>query len=506
MPELCGRDGFRPWSRSVKQVETATVSLKKCDRLMARTRTVYLCQSCGGETLKWQGRCPHCGSWNTLTEQRAERTGADARTAVPGRALAFEKLSGPVTRPPRLKTGIGELDRPLGGGLVPGSVVLLGGDPGIGKSTLVLQALAAMARCGGRALYVTGEESPAQIQMRGERLGVSDAPLALLAATDVGDILASWRASEGFDVICVDSIQTLHLAGIEAAPGTVTQLRASADLLIREAKARGAALILIGHVTKDGQLAGPRLLEHMVDVVLYFEGERGHEYRILRAVKNRFGATDEIGVFEMTAGGLTGVANPSRLFLPHAASEAPGTVVFAGMEGSRALLCEIQALVADANPGSPRRAVVGWDAARLAMVLAVLDARAGLGLARYDVYLNVAGGLRIRDPAADLAVAAALVSALTGRRLPGRPVVFGELALTGEIRPVAHRQARLKEAAKLGFDQALIPALGERRRRRAQPEAVQVHLLRHVQDLVRLFTARRSAVPPSSQREGTPTP
>lgn len=471
---------------------------------MARARMVYLCQSCGGETHKWQGRCPHCGSWNTLSEcQEARTAGIGARTMVPGRALAFETLSGPISRPPRLKTGLDELDRSLGGGLVPGSVVLLGGDPGIGKSTLLLQALAGMARSGRRALYVTGEESPAQIQMRGDRLGIADAPLSLLAATDVGDILASWRSSEGFDVICVDSIQTLHLAGIEAAPGTVTQIRAAADLLIREAKARGAALILIGHVTKDGQLAGPRLLEHMVDVVLYFEGERGHEYRILRAVKNRFGATDEIGVFEMTARGLAEVANPSRLFLPHAASEAPGTVVFAGMEGSRVLLCEIQALVADANPGSPRRAVVGWDAARLAMVLAVLDARAGLGLGRYDVYLNVAGGLRIRDPAADLAVAAALVSALTGHRLPGRPVVFGELALTGEVRPVAHREARLKEAAKLGFDQALIPASGSRQARGERPKAVEVHMLRHVGDLVRLFAGGRSAPPPSGEREGT---
>ena len=459
---------------------------------MARPRTVFICQSCGGETLKWQGRCPHCGSWNTLAEERAVPASAGVRSGVPGRALAFETLSGPDVRPPRRLTGISELDRTLGGGLVPGSVVLLGGDPGIGKSTLVLQALARMAAAGARTLYVTGEESPAQIRMRAARLGVADSPVALLAATEVGDILASWRESDGFDAICIDSVQTLHLPEIESAPGTVTQLRAAADLLIREAKARGAALLLIGHVTKDGQLAGPRVLEHMVDVVLYFEGERGHEYRILRAVKNRFGATDEIGVFEMTAAGLAEVSNPSRLFLPHGEAAAPGTVVFAGMEGSRALLCEIQALVADANPGSPRRAVVGWDAARLAMVLAVLDARAGLGFSRYDVYLNVAGGLKIRDPAADLAVAAARVSALTGEALATSPVVFGELALTGEIRAVAHREARLKEAAKLGFRQALCPAVGGAGRRTAV-EGISVRALRDVKDLVGLFVRRPGA-------------
>jgi DNA repair protein RadA/Sms len=350
-----------------------------------------------------------------------------------------------------------ELDRVFGGGLVPGSALLLGGDPGIGKSTLALQALAALARQGAVCVYLTGEESVDQVRLRARRLGLEGAPIALAAATNVGDIVATLEQAARADVVAIDSIQTMYLDAIEAAPGTVGQIRGAAHELIRWAKHRGAVLVLIGHVTKEGLIAGPRVLEHMVDTVLYFEGDRGHQFRILRAVKNRFGATDEIGVFTMTDRGLAEVANPSSLFLADRRGEAAGSVVFAGMEGTRPILVEIQALVAPAPPGTPRRAVVGWDGSRLAMLLAVLDARCGLALGGSDVYLNVAGGLRIVEPAADLAVAAALVSSYASAPIDPATVVFGEVGLSAEVRPVSQADVRLKEAGKLGFRRALVP-------------------------------------------------
>jgi len=335
--------------------------------------------------------------------------------------------------------------------------LLVGGDPGVGKSTLILQALASFARRGGGAIYISGEEAMAQVRMRAARMGLSDANVALASATSVEDILATLEREKPPGIVAIDSIQTIWTSALEAAPGTIAQVRTASFDLVRYAKASGAALILVGHVTKEGQIAGPKAVEHLVDAVLYFEGERGHHFRVLRAVKNRFGPTDEIGVFEMTGKGLAEVANPSALFLGDRESSSPGTAVFAGLEGTRPLLVEMQALVAPAGFGTPRRAVVGWDTGRLAMILAVLDARAALGMSGSDVYLNVAGGLKIGEPAADLAAAAALISSLTARALPKDTVYFGEVSLSGDIRPAPQPELRLKEAAKLGFSAAVVP-------------------------------------------------
>jgi DNA repair protein RadA/Sms len=341
---------------------------------------------------------------------------------------------------------------------VPGSGVLIGGDPGIGKSTLLLQALAALARKGERVVYISGEEAIAQVRLRAQRLGLDDAPVLLATETNVSDIIATLNEDKPPAIAVIDSIQTLWAPSIEAAPGTVSQLKAGSEALIRFAKQKGTAVLLVGHVTKDGQIAGPKVVEHMVDAVLYFEGDRGHQFRILRAVKNRFGATDEIGVFEMSDGGLAEVTNPSRLFMGSNERPTPGTAVFAGMEGTRPLLIEVQALVSPSPLGTPRRTVVGWDSNRLAMILAVLEARAGVQIGQNDVYLNVAGGLKVREPAADLAVAAALLSSLTGNVIPPGTAVFGEIALSGSIRPVGQTEARLKEAQKLGLKEAVIAA------------------------------------------------
>ena len=424
---------------------------------MAQSSTSFVCQSCGASTGKWAGKCEACNGWNTIVEEGAAPPIGGAARRVKGRKFALEDLKTEDAPPPRRVTGIAEFDRVTGGGLVAGSALLVGGDPGIGKSTLILQALSEYAKNGGHAVYISGEEAMAQVRMRAARMGLSDAPLMLGAATNVEDILATIEAGHPPGIIAIDSIQTLWTGALDAAPGTVAQLRTSSFDLVRYAKASGAALLLVGHVTKDGQIAGPKAIEHLVDAVLYFEGERGHHFRVLRAVKNRFGATDEIGVFEMTGAGLAEVANPSALFLGDRTSAAPGTAVFAGLEGTRPLLCEIQALVSPSSYGTPRRAVVGWDTARLAMILAVLDARAGIGIGAADVYLNIAGGLKIGEPAADLAAAAALVSSLTGEALPRDTVFFGEISLSGDIRPVPQAEARLKEAAKLGFSRAVVP-------------------------------------------------
>ncbi len=426
---------------------------------MARLRTSYVCQNCGAISQRWQGKCDSCGEWNTIIEEAAALGvgGEVARRGATGRPFPLEDLSGASAPQPRIVTGIGELDRVAGGGFVAGSATLIGGEPGIGKSTLLIQACAALARRGGRVVYVSGEESTEQVRLRATRLGLAQTPVQLAAQTLVEDIVATLGSGDAPKFVIIDSIQTMWSDAIESAPGTVSQVRGTAQALIRFAKTSGAAVILVGHVTKDGQIAGPRVVEHMVDAVLSFEGEGAHAFRVLRAAKNRFGPTDEIGVFEMTGAGLAEVANPSALFLSGRDGAAPGAAVFAGVEGARPVLVEIQALVAPSSLGTPRRAVVGWDSSRLAMVLAVLEAHAGLKLGQHDVYLNVAGGLRIAEPAADLAAAAALVSSLIGVSLPHDAVYFGEIALSGAVRAVGHAPLRLKEAAKLGFSSAVAP-------------------------------------------------
>ncbi|GHD49754.1 DNA repair protein RadA [Thalassobaculum fulvum] len=452
---------------------------------MAKSTSRYVCQDCGAVHAKWAGKCEACGAWNTLVEEVVEAAAPKGLKPGGGRRLSFVELDGKTTDAPRRVTGIGEFDRVLGGGLVPGSATLIGGDPGIGKSTVLLQAVAGLSSQ-SRCAYVSGEEAVDQVRMRARRLGVANAPVGLAAATNVRDIVASLEAADGPDVVVIDSIQTMYVDALDSAPGTVAQVRASAQELIRVAKRRGIALLLVGHVTKEGAIAGPRVLEHMVDTVLYFEGERGHQFRILRGVKNRFGPTDEIGVFEMTEAGLVEVGNPSALFLSDRQDDVSGACVFAGMEGTRPVLVEIQALVAPSPFGTPRRAVVGWDSNRLAMVTAVLEARCGVSLAGNDVFLNVAGGLRVSEPAADLAVAAALVSSLTGVPVPKGSVVFGEIGLAAEVRAVTHAEPRLKEAAKLGFTKALLPAV---RRKGARPAAGGIELvpIARLHDLVDLL-------------------
>ncbi len=431
---------------------------------MARRGSEYVCQDCGAVTAKWSGRCAACGSWNSIIEERSALgvAGAPAsRNDAKGTPLALASLDSDIPEPPRQLTGMAELDRVTGGGLVPGSALLVGGEPGIGKSTLLLQVSAALAEAGQTAIYISGEEAPGQIRLRAKRLGLHKSPVKIASATNLGDIIATIKAEGEVALVVIDSIQTLWRDGLDSAPGTVSQVRAASQLLIQLAKATKAALILVGHVTKDGQIAGPKVLEHMVDTVLYFEGDQGHNFRILRAVKNRFGPTDEIGVFEMRDQGLAEVENPSEMFLGERRDGTPGAAVFAGIEGTRPVLVEIQALVAPSHLATPRRAVVGWDSNRLAMILAVLDARCGLRFGAHDVYLNVAGGLKISEPAADLAAAAALVSAFSGVALPQNTVYFGEISLSGSIRSVTHMGQRQKEAQKLGFTAAVIPAAGE---------------------------------------------
>ncbi|GAB5350773.1 DNA repair protein RadA [Qipengyuania sp. 483] len=427
---------------------------------MAKPKKRYICQACGSVSHRWQGQCADCAEWNTLVEEApATVFSLKHDLSSGGRAVEFVDLDKPGEMPVRQKTGLAEFDRALGGGLVPGSAILMGGDPGIGKSTLLLQAAAKVAREGHSVAYVSGEEASGQVRMRAARLGLSDAPVKLAAATGVRDILTTLGQMETPKFLVIDSIQTMHSDTIEGAPGTVSQVRGCAFELIRYAKENGVALVLVGHVTKDGNIAGPRVLEHMVDVVMSFEGERSHQYRILRALKNRFGAVDEIGVFSMEGEGLEEVENPSMLFLSGREQPMAGSSVFPAMEGTRPVLVEIQALIVRLQSGAtPRRAVVGWDNGRLAMLLAVLESRCGLSFSSAEVYLNVAGGYRLSDPAADLAVAAALVSALADKPLPERSVWLGEVSLAGEVRPVAHGSVRLREAAKLGFDRGYGPA------------------------------------------------
>ena len=459
---------------------------------MARSAEQFVCQTCGASHRKWSGKCDACGGWNCIAEEAPLDSAPGGARLGKGRSIAMSTLDGDAPETPRIPISISELERVTGGGLVPGSALLIGGDPGIGKSTLVLQAVGALAASGVICTYISGEESVEQIRMRARRLGLTGAPIHLASETNLRDIIATLE--KGFDgkgragsppgVLVIDSIQTMYADNIDSAPGSVTQVRACAQTLITFAKSRGTVLLLVGHVTKEGQIAGPRVLEHMVDTVLYFEGERGHQFRILRSVKNRFGATDEIGVFEMTDAGLKEVPNPSALFLGDRETSVSGAAVFAGIEGTRPLLVEVQALVAPSSLATPRRAVVGWDSGRLAMVLAVLDARCGVSFAGKDVYLNVAGGLRIMEPAADLAVAASLISSLANVPVAPETVLFGEVSLAGEVRQVGQTDARLKEAAKLGFKRAMVPT---------GPEmgiyGLDLTIVRELRDLIPFFSA-----------------
>ena len=424
---------------------------------MARQNNSFVCQQCGASHGKWTGKCDNCGVWNSIIEQPALINKLRGISKKEINKIEFLSLVGKEISEPRLRTGINEFDRVCGGGLVSGSALPVGGDPGIGKSTLLLQTVSSLANSGIPIAYISGEEGIEQIRLRANRLGLFNSSVGLASATNIVDILGTLDVEEGPKVAVIDSIQTMYVEGVDSAPGTVAQVRSSAQELISLAKRRLLTLLLVGHVTKEGAIAGPRVLEHMVDTVLYFEGERTQHFRLLRTVKNRYGPTDEIGVFEMTGSGLVEVTNPSELFLTGHSDQVHGTTVFAGIEGTRPVLVEIQALVSPTAFGTARRAVVGWDSARLSMILAVLQSRFGMNLGSSDVYLNVAGGLRITEPAADLAVAAAIISAHLGRVLPKRTVVFGELGLGGEIRAVGQSLARLKEAEKLGFKNAILP-------------------------------------------------
>ncbi len=420
------------------------------------SKTHYICQACGASYSKWSGRCEACGEWNTLSEESVAGIPGGLKPAKRGKQTDFTSLNADPERPERILLGVEELDRVFGGGIVPASATLIGGDPGIGKSTLLLQVAARLARNGLKSVYVSGEEAAAQIQDRAQRLKVADSPVQLATETDLRQIVAALKAAKP-DFVVIDSIQTLWSDSLDAAPGSVSQVRACGQELTRWAKSSGAALILVGHVTKEGQIAGPRVVEHMVDTVFYFEGERGHQFRILRAVKNRFGPTDEIGIFEMHPYGLAPAREPSALFLSEDTATQGGAAVFAAMEGSRPVLAEVQALVAQSSYGTPRRAIIGWETGRLAMVLAVLEARCGVSLGGRDVYLSVAGGYRISEPAGDLAAAAALLTSTLDTVSPSRAVYFGEIALSGAIRPVTRTEQRLKEASRLGFTRAFVP-------------------------------------------------
>ena len=490
---------------------------------MSKSKVSYLCTSCGTVHSKWTGQCAGCSEWNTLSEEIVE-------SAVPkgmnqskkGRSIPFGSLKREnEQRYARHVSGIGEFDRVTGGGLVPGSALLIGGDPGIGKSTLLLQVVCTLSqrkihtltdekntnskgepakeRPPIRCAYISGEESMDQIRLRAERLGLSDAPVELASATNVRDIVTSMTNETDqhgchFDLVVIDSIQTMYVDNVDSAPGTVTQVRTSAQEIIRTAKKHNICVLFVGHITKEGQIAGPRVLEHMVDTVLYFEGDRSHQFRILRGVKNRFGATDEIGVFEMAGAGLMEVTNPSELFLAQRQQNIPGSAVLAGLEGSRPVLVEVQALVAPSTLATPRRSVIGWDASRLAMITAVLETRCGIQFSGCDIFLNIAGGIRISEPAADLAVAAALVSSINQVHVPAEEIFFGEIGLAGEIRQVSQPDIRLKEASKLGFEEAIIPVLKAKKGQSGERSAaIRTNQIKTIHDLVDHFSSKPKA-------------
>ena len=450
---------------------------------MAKAKTAYACTECGGTSSKWQGQCPNCGVWNTLVETIAA-TPASRFQALAGSASVVRSLSSVKTSDnQRAPTGIEEFDRVLGGGLVAGGVVLLGGDPGIGKSTLLLQAMAAIG-VSRRALYVTGEESADQIALRAQRLGLINAAVELLAEVQLEAIVGAIRTHRP-DVVVIDSIQTVYTEALESAPGSVAQVRECAAQLTRLAKQSDITIILVGHVTKEGAIAGPRVLEHIVDTVLYFEGDTHSSFRLVRAIKNRFGAANELGVFAMTERGLKGVANPSALFLSQHGEPVPGSCVLATLEGSRPLLVEVQALVDPVQGALARRVAVGLDPQRLALLLAVLHRHGGIEIAGQDVFVNAVGGVRIGEPAADLAVSMAIYSSFKNIALDRKSLVFGEVGLAGEIRPVQRGQERLREAAKLGFHRAIIPAANKPKQRIDGMEVIAVDRINEALDHLR---------------------
>jgi DNA repair protein RadA/Sms len=418
---------------------------------MAQNKQRFACSSCGSFSSKWMGQCPDCLEWGTISQ---EVISSSVVRVSRGAVQNIQSLEDDVELTMRTKTPIEELNRVLGGGLVCGSVILIGGDPGIGKSTLLLQLSSSLSQNNMGCLYITGEESANQIKLRGKRLGIKESKTGLLSATNIEDIISTIdRYKKDLDLVVIDSIQTVATGDIASASGTVSQIRACANMLINYAKQNNITLLIACHVNKDGNLAGPKVLEHMVDTVLYFEGDNNNHFRILRSIKNRFGGVNEIGVFEMTSKGLVEISNPSQLFLMDRENNVSGSAVFAGIEGSRPLLVEIQALIAPTNMATPRRSVVGWDNNRLSMIIAVLSVRFGLNLTTHEVYLSVAGGLRITEPAADLAVAAALISAASNTPLPQKSIFFGEVGLSGEVRKVSQTEARIKEASKLGFEE-----------------------------------------------------
>ncbi len=455
---------------------------------MAKAQKSYICQSCGAVTSRWAGKCESCNEWNTITEEITEGAVPKGLSGKQkGNVIDFVDLKHDSSKIyPRHQTRIAEFDRVTGGGLVPGAAILIGGDPGIGKSTLLLQAVCALNANNVSCVYISGEESTDQIRMRANRLGLGDSSVKLASATNVRDILASVKsAPKHVQLLIIDSIQTMYVDSIDSAPGTVTQVRTSAQEIIRMAKSRNISVIFVGHVTKDGNIAGPRVLEHLVDTVLYFEGDRSHHFRILRSVKNRFGPTDEIGVFEMAEQGLIEVKNPSALFLSQRHEGVAGSAVLAALEGTRPLLVEVQALVAPSSLGSPRRAVLGWDHNRLAMIVAVLETRCNISLSSHDIFLNIAGGIRINEPAADLAVAAALISAISNVALPKDMVFFGEIGLAGEVRQVSQPDIRLKESSKLGFERATIPRLNKKATKKDME--ILANEIEHVRELAELL-------------------
>ena len=418
-----------------------------------KNKSIFRCQSCGSQAPKWMGRCPECGEWDALVEEKlisgGIKSAGPASTPVLMHSVDVEESD-------RIKTGIGEFDRVLGSGIVDGSVVLIGGDPGIGKSTLMLQMLARMSDSGKTCLYVSGEESVRQISLRGKRLGTSGSSLFVVSETDLETILNMVEATK-YDALVIDSIQTVFHPDVTSTPGSVTQIREAAMQFMKLAKSTGIPVFLIGHVTKVGTIAGPKIMEHMVDTVLYFEGDKTHVFRILRAVKNRFGPTNEIGVFEMNENGLTEVPNPSAVFLSERSSISPGSVVTACMEGSRPILIEIQGLASSSGLGTPRRTILGLDPNRVALIVAVMEKRLGMNLAGLDIFMNVTGGVKIVEPSADMAIASALASSFLDKPVPNKTTLIGEIGLTGEIRAVGHIQDRVREAAKMGFDRCLVP-------------------------------------------------
>ena len=454
---------------------------------MAKAKKQYACQSCGTLTFQWAGKCADCGAWNSLIEENSQAVAPKGIARKDGNVIDFVALKGESAEVPRVKSAISEFDRVCGGGLVAGSALLIGGDPGVGKSTLVLQLCARLSSQVSCA-YISGEEAIGQIRLRAKRLGVEGSSVSLASATNMKDILATLDTQDPPGLVVIDSIQTMYSPDLDAAPGTVSQVRVCALEIIRLAKLRGFVVFIVGHVTKEGMIAGPRILEHMVDTVLYFEGDRGHQFRLLRAVKNRFGPVNEIGVFEMTQLGLQEVTNPSELFLGQRQEKAAGTSVFAGIDGTRPVLVEIQALLAASPLPSPRRTVVGWDSGRLSMVMAVLEARCGLNMGARDVYLNVAGGYRVQEPAADLAVAAALVSSFLKCPLENDAVFLGEIGLSAEVRPVSQMSVRVKEAQKLGFKKVYAPINQDKKDqsvKNAQIQIVPVNTLQQLIDFIR---------------------